>query len=86
MMLVQECLLSHRPFLGKSRIRHGTPKLINLETPLVSFARFCDTVWEGGIYTLFCGRAQLVCSLGVNRSGSEAMGLFMDRAIALSMP
>jgi hypothetical protein len=37
-------------------------------------------------YGLFCGKAQEVCSLGVNRSGSEAMGLFMDLAMALSMP
>ena len=38
------------------------------------------------IYEFLCGRAQEVCNLGVNRSGSEAMGLLMDLAMDLSMP
>ena len=41
-----------------------------------------------GSYTceFLCGRAQEVCSLGVNRSGAEVMGFPIDAAIDLSIP
>jgi hypothetical protein len=38
------------------------------------------------LYSFSCGSAQAVESLGVNRSGWEAIGLSMDVAMALSMP